>query len=159
MESCLQTVCFPSDAAAAVAVNGQQQFADPAMMMSCAGFLQQFAGVCRPEEPEKNMGTVVEQLSNGRTPTRVLCCGHSLGGALATLGAHLSFASNLSHHGPMVHHMCLCWSSNTQRGINTAVAKLDCALALTNLSSLRAGQVILSQGQTQLCQGWIVLWP
>lgn len=138
----MQTVCCPSDAAAAVAtvaaVNGQSKFADPAMMLSCAGFLQQFAGVCRPEEPEKNMATVVEQLSNGRTPTRVLCCGHSLGGALATLGAHLSFASNLSH-GPMVYHMWLCWSSDTQRGINTALAKLDCALALTNLSSLRAG--------------------
>ena len=51
-----------------------------------AGFLQQFAGVCRPDKPEKNMSTVLEQLSGGRTPTRVLCCGHSLGGALATLG-------------------------------------------------------------------------
>ncbi|KAL3130729.1 hypothetical protein ABBQ38_000076 [Trebouxia sp. C0009 RCD-2024] len=52
-----------------------------------SGFLQQFAGVCRADEPEKNMATVLEQLSNGQTPTRVLCCGHSLGGALATLGA------------------------------------------------------------------------
>ena len=60
------------------------------MALSRAGFLQQFAGVCRPDAPDKNMATVVEQLSNGRTPTRVLCCGHSLGGALATLGAHLT---------------------------------------------------------------------
>ncbi|DBA83613.1 hypothetical protein WJX77_012231 [Trebouxia sp. C0004] len=52
-----------------------------------SGFLQQFAGVCRPDVPEKNMSSVIEQLSGGRFPTRVLCCGHSLGGALATLGA------------------------------------------------------------------------
>ncbi|KAL0041862.1 hypothetical protein WJX79_007144 [Trebouxia sp. C0005] len=52
-----------------------------------SGFLQQFAGVCRPDVPEKNMSSVIEQLSGGRVPTRVLCCGHSLGGALATLGA------------------------------------------------------------------------
>ncbi|DBB08738.1 TPA: hypothetical protein ACH3X3_008171 [Trebouxia sp. C0006] len=52
-----------------------------------SGFLQQFAGVCRPDVPEKNMSSVIEQLSGGRIPTRVLCCGHSLGGALATLGA------------------------------------------------------------------------
>ena len=51
-----------------------------------AGFLQQFAGVCQPDVPEKNMSSVIEQLSGGRIPTRVLCCGHSLGGALATLG-------------------------------------------------------------------------
>lgn len=54
--------------------------------MCAAGFLQQFAGVCRPDVPEKNMSSVIEQLSGGRIPTRVLCCGHSLGGALATLG-------------------------------------------------------------------------
>jgi len=54
--------------------------------MCAAGFLQQFAGVCRPDVPEKNMSSVIEQLSGGRVPTRVLCCGHSLGGALATLG-------------------------------------------------------------------------
>ena len=51
-----------------------------------AGFLQQFAGVCSPDNPEKNMATVLQRLSGGKTPTRVLCCGHSLGGALATLG-------------------------------------------------------------------------
>ena len=57
--------------------------------MSCdadAGFMQQFAAVCRPDEPEKNMAKVIEKLSGGKTPTRILCCGHSLGGALATLG-------------------------------------------------------------------------
>lgn len=55
-------------------------------MCVCAGFMQQFAAVCRPGEPDKNMASVIEQLSGGKTPTRVLCCGHSLGGALATLG-------------------------------------------------------------------------
>lgn len=48
--------------------------------------MQQFAAVCRPDEPEKNMAKVIEKLSGGKTPTRILCCGHSLGGALATLG-------------------------------------------------------------------------
>ena len=55
-------------------------------IVCAAGFLQQFAGVCQPDVPEKNMSSVIEQLSGGRIPTRVLCCGHSLGGALATLG-------------------------------------------------------------------------
>ena len=72
-----------------------QRLFDPISLLSHAGFLQQFAGVCRPDAPEKNMATVVEQLSNGRTPTRVLCCGHSLGGALATLGAPLLPANAL----------------------------------------------------------------
>jgi pimeloyl-ACP methyl ester carboxylesterase len=62
--------------------------------MCAAGFLQQFAGVCRPDVPEKNMSSVIEQLSGGRIPTRVLCCGHSLGGALATLGMTYTAALN-----------------------------------------------------------------
>ncbi|KAK9806405.1 hypothetical protein WJX73_002637 [Symbiochloris irregularis] len=51
------------------------------------GFLQQFVGVCNPNKPGNDLGAVVMDLSGGRTPTRVLCCGHSLGGALATLGS------------------------------------------------------------------------
>ena len=45
------------------------------------------------------MGCVVEQLSGGRAPTRVLCCGHSLGGALATLGQS-SLLSSLTNYSP-----------------------------------------------------------
>ena len=51
-----------------------------------AGFLKQFIGVCQPHHPHKYLAAVLTQLSGGRKPSRVLCCGHSLGGALATLG-------------------------------------------------------------------------
>lgn len=74
-----------------------KQLCKSVVVLSCAGFLQQFAGVCRADEPEKNMATVLEQLSNGQTPTRVLCCGHSLGGALATLGAHSAQTQHLDY--------------------------------------------------------------
>ena len=37
-------------------------------------------------KPEENLAEVINQLSGGQDPNRVLCCGHSLGGALATLG-------------------------------------------------------------------------
>ena len=50
------------------------------------GFLQQFAAVCHPDRSETNMAAVLKELSGGKTPTRVICTGHSLGGALATLG-------------------------------------------------------------------------
>ena len=51
-----------------------------------AGFMQQFAAVSSMAKPEENLAEVINQLSGGREPNRVLCCGHSLGGALATLG-------------------------------------------------------------------------
>lgn len=85
----------------------------------CAGFLQQFAGVCRADEPEKNMATVLEQLSNGQTPTRVLCCGHSLGGALATLGAHSAQRQHMFH--------CI-WS--------TVLAPVIVAIIMTNTTDV-----------------------
>ena len=53
---------------------------------SAAGFMQQFAAVSSMAKPEENLAEVINQLSGGREPNRVLCCGHSLGGALATLG-------------------------------------------------------------------------
>lgn len=59
-----------------------------AMSMMSAGFLQQFAAVCHPERSETNMAAVLRELSGSQTPTRVICTGHSLGGALATLGLH-----------------------------------------------------------------------
>ena len=51
-----------------------------------AGFMQQFAAVSSMAKPEENLAEVINQLSGGQDPNRVLCCGHSLGGALATLG-------------------------------------------------------------------------
>jgi Lipase (class 3) len=50
------------------------------------GFLQQFASVLDPSNDECHIGKVLSRLSGGRQPTRVLVTGHSLGGALATLG-------------------------------------------------------------------------
>eukprot|EP00892_Ulva_mutabilis_P000708 jgi/Ulvmu1/10638/UM066_0018.1 len=51
------------------------------------GFMNQFKSVCDPEVDDRHIGIVLDELSGGVTPTRVLCCGHSLGGALATLAA------------------------------------------------------------------------
>lgn len=55
-------------------------------VMPHAGFLQQFAAVCDPDRPDHNLAKVLQRLSGGKEPTRVLCCGHSLGGALSVLG-------------------------------------------------------------------------
>ena len=52
--------------------------------MCATGFLQQFIGVCKPHQPEDDLAAVVHELSGGRAPSRVLCCGHSLGGATAS---------------------------------------------------------------------------
>ena len=48
--------------------------------------MQQFAAIVDNERPEQHIGEVLKRLSGGRTPSRILCTGHSLGGALATLG-------------------------------------------------------------------------
>ncbi len=48
--------------------------------------MQQFAAVCDPNRADTNISAVLKELSGGQTPNRVICCGHSLGGALATLG-------------------------------------------------------------------------
>ncbi len=50
------------------------------------GFLQQFSAVVNPDVEDLNIGAVLKKLSGGKIPARVLCTGHSLGGALATLG-------------------------------------------------------------------------
>ena len=49
--------------------------------------MRQFASITDAEHPERDIGRVLDELSSGQAPTRVLCCGHSLGGALATLAA------------------------------------------------------------------------
>ena len=58
----------------------------PGRCCCCAGFMQQFAAVVDDANPAMHMGRVLRELSGGRCPNRVLCTGHSLGGALATLG-------------------------------------------------------------------------
>ena len=52
------------------------------------GFMQQFAAIVDNQRPGQHIGEVLKKLSGGRRPTRILCTGHSLGGALATLGRH-----------------------------------------------------------------------
>ena len=59
------------------------------------GFLQQFAAVCDPDRAETNLAAELRELSGGQTPTRVICCGHSLGGALATLGRSICLTDNV----------------------------------------------------------------
>lgn len=62
-----------------------------------AGFMQQFAAVVDESKPGMHLGLVLAELSGGRKPTRVLCTGHSLGGALATLGAALKSIPQMHH--------------------------------------------------------------
>lgn len=56
------------------------------------GFLQQFGAVLNPDDDTMNIGKVLNELSGGRPINRVLCTGHSLGGALATLGKTKSYS-------------------------------------------------------------------
>ena len=60
--------------------------------------MQQFAAVCHPERAETNMAAVLKELSGGQTPNRVICCGHSLGGALATLGQLFALCPVAQYH-------------------------------------------------------------
>lgn len=84
--------------------------------MLCAGFLQQFAAVVDESKPEMHLAKVLAELSGGRVPNRVLCTGHSLGGALATLGGHSNSLPCDPSHG-----------CNVKRTTLRAVLKiLDC---------------------------------
>ena len=56
-------------------------------LLACAGFQQQLSAVLNAEDVEHNIGEALMKLSGGRQPSRVICTGHSLGGALATLCA------------------------------------------------------------------------
>lgn len=49
--------------------------------------MRQFSSVTDADHAERHIGLVLDELSGRSEPTRVLCCGHSLGGALATLAA------------------------------------------------------------------------
>lgn len=55
--------------------------------------MQQFGSIVDPSKPEQDIGLVLQRLSGGRQPTRILCTGHSLGGAMATLGQDLAHAA------------------------------------------------------------------
>ncbi|CAL5222891.1 g5320 [Coccomyxa viridis] len=54
-----------------------------------SGFLEQLSSVTDPEAAtsEYNLVENIHRLTDGRQPTRVLCCGHSLGAAVAVLSA------------------------------------------------------------------------
>ena len=76
----------------------------------CAGFLQQFAAVIDDEKPHLHLGKALAELSGGRQPNRVICTGHSLGGALATLGAHflpISCHASVCMKGLLTRPSCL----------------------------------------------------
>lgn len=77
-------------------------------MALCAGFLQQFAAVVDESRPHMHIGKVLAELSSGRVPNRVLCTGHSLGGALATLGAASAFVAIF---------LCLCLICSIQASL------------------------------------------
>ena len=90
----------------------------------CAGFLKQFMGVCNPDKTHGTLAAVVMELSGGQVPSRVLCCGHSLGGALATLGK--SAGSRVQ--GLAARVMAGIWSAlgNTQRWWQIASGIIPC---------------------------------
>ncbi len=58
--------------------------------------MQQFAAIVDNNRPEQHIGEVLKRLSGGKAPSRILCTGHSLGGALATLGELISHPSSES---------------------------------------------------------------
>lgn len=51
------------------------------------GFLTHFTGLISTVDPQRSVHSALSSISGGATPVRVICCGHSMGGALATLGA------------------------------------------------------------------------
>lgn len=68
-----------------------------------AGFASQLNAVISLTNPEMNLGRVILKLSGGREPARLVCVGHSLGGAVAHLaalcsGRHESATTSSSRH-------------------------------------------------------------
>ncbi len=88
------TVVDMSCAQAFMQLSFQQRLKCRSTVCGRAGFLQQFAAVVDESRPGMHLGKVLAELSGGRKPNRVLCTGHSLGGALATLGKFPSRYSN-----------------------------------------------------------------
>ena len=51
------------------------------------GFLTHFTGLTSTVDPQRSVHSALSAISGGVSPVRVVCCGHSMGGALSTLGA------------------------------------------------------------------------
>ncbi|KAL4450178.1 hypothetical protein ABPG77_010847 [Micractinium sp. CCAP 211/92] len=51
------------------------------------GFLQQALALTSATSPAYNIGCVLADLSDGTAPSRIICCGHSLGGAVASIAS------------------------------------------------------------------------
>lgn len=51
------------------------------------GFLTHFTGLTSAKHEERNVAAALLKLTGGTPPARVICTGHSMGGALACLGA------------------------------------------------------------------------
>eukprot|EP00899_Mesostigma_viride_P019397 jgi/Mesvir1/27459/Mv07241-RA.2 len=54
--------------------------------MAHYGFFEQFASVTNADRPDQHIGLVLKELSKGEAPENIVTTGHSLGGALCTLG-------------------------------------------------------------------------
>ena len=55
-----------------------------------AGFMKQMRAVISPHNEGMNLGRVMLKLTGGRAPQRILCVGHSLGGAVRLLACWLA---------------------------------------------------------------------
>ena len=96
-------------------------------LRGCAGFLQQFAAVIDDEKPHLHLGKALAELSGGRQPNRVICTGHSLGGALATLGAS---ASPISCHASVwTAYMTVMSSASMSQQLDTLMLRAEYLLA------------------------------
>ena len=49
----------------------------------CSGFIKQMRAVISSRNPAMNLGRVMLKLGGGRPPHRIICVGHSLGGAVS----------------------------------------------------------------------------
>ncbi|KAK9918417.1 hypothetical protein WJX75_004012 [Coccomyxa subellipsoidea] len=52
-----------------------------------SGFLQQLSSITNPESCDSCLEGTIKTLTAGQQPNRIICCGHSLGGAVAALVA------------------------------------------------------------------------
>ena len=93
-------------------------------LLGVAGFMQQFADIVDEGNSDQHIGRVLERLSEGRKPSRVICTGHSLGGALASLGKPIcraplpptsSFASACPSFTLLPKLMNFSWISETKQ--------------------------------------------
>ncbi|BDA47140.1 probable mono- and diacylglycerol lipase at C-terminar half [Coccomyxa sp. Obi] len=50
-----------------------------------SGFLEQLSSITNPDQCCQNLEATIKALTGGREPNRIICCGHSLGAAVAAL--------------------------------------------------------------------------